>query len=585
MNRNHVNGKAGARNSFRGSVHFAPAFTRFRISSGSQIISGFRNTRRNPRKPIGRFAFLRNKFRAPFASIRLKGCINYVASAVIGIVTSLSAADHPTVLMIAVDDLRPMLGCYGDPRAKTPNIDRLAKRGVVFERAYCQYAKCGVSRLSLMSGLRPDAINAFGGHHRRYADAFRKRRPDATPLGQWFREQGYHTRGLGKIYHDGWDQESNWSEPALPGREKEMLEIHDDSKPGGRSIIADRWKCPVMQSPDVPDEHFFAGRMTTEAIRILRDDQRKQPLFLAVGYRRPHLPFIAPKRYFDLHEPDRSWLAKNPNPPTDSPVMAWFNGDAYVGGAKKLGLKMPNPPTREQAPDWNGYEMRSYLGVPNRGPIDVDLQLKLIQAYAACVGYVDAQIGRLLDELESSGRLEQTVIVFWSDHGWQLGEHSAWSKMTNFEVATKVPFIIVAPGIKPARTRNLAELVDLYPTLCDLAGLKPPKHLEGESLEPVLRDPSGKLTTTALSQHTRYQEQFMGRAMRTDRYRYVEWQNQRTGKLEATELYDHANDPLETRNIAAKPGQADVVSRLCEQLAAVWKAGRPERGPHTGSDQ
>lgn len=475
-------------------------------------------------------------------------------------------AASPDILMIAVDDLRPMLGCYGDPRAITPNLDRLAERGVLFERAYCQYAKCGVSRLSLMSGLRPDAINASGGHHRRYVDAFRQRRPDATPLGQWFKEHGYHTRSLGKIYHDGWDLASNWSAPANPGREQEMLEIHDEANPGGPSIIADRWNCPVMQSPDVPDDHFFAGRMTEEAIGILRHHDGKQPLFLAVGYRRPHLPFIAPKKYFDLHQPDRSWLAPNPHPPYASPVMAWFNGDAYVGGAKKLGLTMPNLPTREQAPDWNGYEMRSYLGVPDRGPISPDLQLKLIHAYSACVSYVDAQIGRLLKELERSGRLDQTVIVFWADHGWQLGEHSAWSKMTNFEVATRVPFIIAAPGLHPARIRNLAELVDLYPTLCDLAGLPAPKHLEGESLRPALEQPDATPTGVALSQHARFKEKYMGRALRTDRHRYVAWFETKSGRVVERELYDHERDPLETRNVAGHAGNEALVESLHARL-------------------
>lgn len=477
------------------------------------------------------------------------------------------AADRPDILMIAIDDLRPMLGCYGDPRAKTPNMDRLASLGVLFERAYCQYAKCGVSRLSLMSGLRPDSIDEFGGHHKRYVDAYRKKRPDATPMGQWFKEQGYHTRGLGKIYHDTWDLAANWSEPAFPGREKEMLEIHDEKNPKGPSIIADRWSCPVAQGPEVPDEHFFAGRMTTEAIRIMRGRDKKQPLFLAVGYRRPHLPFVAPKKYFDLHQPNRSWLAKNPDPPYGSPVMAWFNGAGYAGGAKRyLGLTMPNPPTREQGPNWNGYEMRSYRGAPSSGPISEVKQLELIHAYTACVSYVDAQIGRLLDELEKNGRLKNTVIVLWSDHGWQLGEHSAWSKMTNFEVATRVPFIVAAPGIKPARTRSLAELVDLYPTLCDLAGLKQPRHLEGESLAAVLAGPEKQFTKTALSQHTRYREKFMGRALRTDRYRFVAWFEKKSGKVVERELYDHKTDPLETKNVANENSRKKLVARLEQQL-------------------
>jgi iduronate 2-sulfatase len=483
-----------------------------------------------------------------------------------------AAVQRPDILMIAIDDLRPMLGCYGDPRAKTPNIDRLAKRGVLFERAYCQYAKCGVSRLSIMSGLRPDAIDAFAGHRRKYADAFRARRPDAIPMGQWFKQNGYHTRSLGKIYHDGWDLAANWSEPAFPGREAEMLEIHDESNPDGPTIIAERWDCPVMQSPDVPDEHFFAGRMTTEVLRILRERDGESPLFLAVGYRRPHLPFIAPKKYFDLHQPDESWLARNPEPPIGSPVMAWFNGSGYAGGARNhLGLRMPNPPSRAEAPHWNGYEMRSYRGAPSQGRIDSATQLKLIQAYAACVSYVDAQIGKLLVELEQSGRLENTVVVLWADHGWHLGEHSAWSKMTNFEIATRVPFIIAAPGVDSARTQNLAELVDLYPTLCELAGVKPPKHVEGESLVPVLKEPAKSITRQALSQHERHREKYMGRALRTDNHRYVAWFEKKSGRVVERELYDHRIDPLETRNIADAQEQAALVKRLHRQLVASFK--------------
>jgi iduronate 2-sulfatase len=490
--------------------------------------------------------------------------------ALVFLVAGPAFADRPDIVMIAVDDLRPMLGCYGDARAKTPNIDRLAARGVVFDRAYCQYAKCGASRLSIMTGLRPDSVGAFG-HNNKVVAAFRKRRPDAVSMARWLKDQGYHTRGLGKIYHDGWDLASDWSEPPFPGRDKEMLEIFDQANPNGPSIVADRWACPVLQSPEVADDHLFAGRMTQEAIRIVRHHERTKPLFLAVGYRRPHLPFVAPKRFFDLHQPDRSWLAKNPEPPYGSPVMAWFNSDGYVGGARKVGLTMPNPPSREQGPLWNGYEMRSYQGVPNHGPIAIPRQLELLQAYAACVSYVDAQIGKLLDELKDSGRLENTIVVLWSDHGWQLGEHSAWSKMTNFEIATRVPLIVAAPGVRPARTRNLAELVDLYPTLCELTGLPTPAHLEGESLVPVLRDPAKKLTTTALSQHARFGERFMGRAMRTDRHRFVAWFEKKTGRVVERELYDHRIDPLETRNLAHDSKQANQVARLEAQLRKSYR--------------
>ena len=482
---------------------------------------------------------------------------------------SVWSAPRPDVLMIAIDDLRPMLGCYGDTRIKTPNIDRLAAQGVVFERAYCQYAKCGTSRLSLMSGLRPDSIGVFSNNSRD-VKTFRKRRPDAVSLARHLKNSGYYARGFGKIYHDTWDVPSEWSEPPDPGRDREMWEIHDEKNPAGPTIIAERWDCPVMQGPDVPDNHLYAGRMTDQAVTLLRQRPNKKPMFLAVGYRRPHLPFVAPKKYWDLYQPEDSWLAKNPLPAKGSPVMAWFNSDGYVGGAKRAGLVMPNPPNRQQGIEWNGYEMRSYQGVPNHGAIRKELQIELLHAYAACVSYVDTQIGRLLDALEKSGRADNTVIVLWSDHGWHLGEQSAWGKMTNFEIATRVPFIVAAPGIKPSRTRSLAELVDLYPTLCELTGSKPPSHLEGESLVPALRRPDAQHTKHALSQYARFREKYMGRAIRTDRHRYVAWYEEKTGKIVARELYDLDKDPNETRNIADDKLRADLVQSLQSHLTKAF---------------
>ena len=480
------------------------------------------------------------------------------------------SAERPDILMIAVDDLRPMLGCYGDSNIKTPNIDRLASRGVLFERAYCQYAKCGTSRLSLMTGLRPDSVKVFS-NNARDVNSFRKRRPDAMSIARWLKDQGYHTQSFGKIYHDGWDVSDDWSAPSSPGRDREMWEIYDESGKSQKTIIADRWACPVLQSPDVSDETLFAGRMTTKVISTLKNGFDGKPTFIAVGYRRPHLPFIAPKKYFDLYQPDASWLAKNPLPNIGSPVMAWFNSDGYVGGAKKAGLTMPNPPNREQAIDWNGYEMRSYLGVPNHGKIDQALQLHLLQAYAACITYVDTQIGRLLDSLEKANRLDKTVIILWSDHGWHLGEQSTWGKMTNFEIATRVPLIISAPDIKPGRTKNLAELVDLYPTLCDLAMVDPPKHLEGESLIPALRKPNETIGSVAVSQYARFGNKYMGYALRTDRYRFVAWRANNSGLIVERELYDHQTDPGETRNLASEKEHHNRVTELEKQLSELRK--------------
>jgi iduronate 2-sulfatase len=246
--------------------------------------------------------------------------------------------------------------------------------------------------------------------------------------------------------------------------------------------------------------------------------------------------------------------------------MAWFNSDGYVGTARRVGLTMPSPPNREQAIQWNGYEMRSYLGVPNHGQIETSLQLRLLQAYAACVSYVDAQVGRILDELESTKKLDSTLVVFCTDHGWHLGEHSAWGKMTNFEIATRVPMIIAGPGFEAGRTRKIAELVDLYPTICDMAGVAKPDHLQGESLIQTLKEPEESNDSIALSQYTRFGTKYTGRALRTDRYRFVVWDAKKSGETIHRELYDHDSDPDETVNLASKEKHQELVLTLESQL-------------------
>jgi arylsulfatase A-like enzyme len=477
--------------------------------------------------------------------------------------------------MIAIDDLRPMLGCYGDPIAKTPNIDRLAERGMLFERAYCQFAKCGPSRLSLLTGLRPDAVGVFS-HNEKDMLAFRKRRPDAVAIPRWFKDHGWRAQGFGKVYHDGWDNPDDWSATAFPGRNGEMLETVDkaaiakvpfEKRNEIPTIISPRHDCPAIQAAEVPDDTLFEGRMTNRVIETLAGLKKAEtPWFLAVGYRRPHLPFVAPKKYFDLYEPDPTWLPGNRQPPTGSPILAWFNSDGYAGFGKKadLGSLFPNPPkTRDDAFAWAGFELRSYVGVPYHGGISDDLQLRLRQAYLACISYVDAQIGRLL---KSVG--DDTIIVLWSDHGWHLGEQGTWGKMTNFEQATRVPLIIAAPGDEFSRgkTMALAELVDLYPTLCELAGIGKPKHLEGESLVPILKDPEAELDGTAFSQFPRFGEKVHGRAIRTHRWRYVWWKEMATGEIVERELYDHETDSAETVNVASRPKNAEIVAELERRL-------------------
>ena len=471
------------------------------------------------------------------------------------------ADQQSDIVLIMVDDLRPMLGCYGDTRIKTPNIDRLARRSVVFDRAYCQYAKCGTSRLSLMTGLRPDSIGVYSN---RDLDVkkFRRRRPDAISIAKWLRNNGYMTHSFGKIDHDGWQLAADWTSVPSPGREREMWEVVDSSDPNGKTRIADRYSCPVMQSPDVADEHLFAGRMTEQVIRRIEKRSDDAPTFLAVGYRRPHLPFVAPKSYFDLYDPNETWLAKDSEPEIGSRVISWFNSDGYVGSAKRIGLTMPKRPNRQQAIDWNGYELRSYLGVPPHGPIKKELQIQLIHAYAACVSYVDTQIGKVLAAIKKTGRLEKTIIVLCSDHGWHLGEKSAWGKMTNYEIATRVPLMISAPEIQAGRISAPTELVDLYPTICSLANLDAPDHLEGESLLSLIARNEPESRQLAFSQYSRFNDQYHGYAVRDRRFRLVNWVDTKTKETIHRELYDHENDPGETNNVAEVNKYSEFLFRL-----------------------
>ena len=480
----------------------------------------------------------------------------------------------PDIVMIAIDDLRPMLGCYGDEKIQSPNIDSLAKSGIVFERAYCQYAKCGTSRLSLMTGLRPDSIGIFSNKVSDIVN-FRTQHPKIDSIARWLKRAGYHTQSFGKIYHDGWDHSDDWSTDSFPGRDREILEITNEQNVSAPTIIAERLHCPVMQAPDVHDDHLFAGRMTTKVIHTLNHFQDSEPLFLAIGFRRPHLPFVAPKSYFDQYQIDDSWLAANQNPNADTPLFAWFNSDGYVGTARKAGLTMPLRPEYNEARDWNGYEMRSYQGVPNEGPIPLATQMNLIHAYAACISYVDAQIGRILRTLRQSPRFKNAIIILWSDHGWHLGEHSAWGKMTNFEIATRVPLIVSAPHVTPGRTNHITELVDLYPTLCELAKVPKPDHLEGKSLLQVLKQDEltrkSEEKSVALSQYTRFRNRYMGRAIRTQNHRYVAWFDQHENRIVARELYDHRVDPDENNNLASSDKHKTTVANFDKQVHRLFK--------------
>jgi len=479
------------------------------------------------------------------------------------------------VLFIAVDDLRTTLGCYGAPVIRTPNIDALAARGTVFNRAYCQQAVCSPSRTSLLTGCRPDTTRVYD-----LQTHFRRNLPDVVTLPQYFKQHGYHSQGFSKIYHGGLDDPRSWSVPhwapkaaaygkpeTMAGLQKKKEELRAQGRMTETRVLekdpetglplklqeGTRVKGPSWEDPDVPDNALADGMTADKAIETLRELKDKR-FFLAVGFLKPHLPFVAPKKYFDLYPRNKISLADNPFPPKDCPEIALTN--------------------------WG--ELRAYTDIPSVGPLSEENARDLVRAYYAAASYTDAQIGRVLNELDRLGLRDRTVIVLWGDHGWHLGEHGLWCKHTNFEVATHAPLIFSAPGQKNpgAKTDALAEFVDVYPTLCDLAGLPMPKGLEGTSLAPVMDEPKRPWKKAAFSQYPRSKVatyKAMGYSMRTDRYRYTEWLNEDTGKPMAVELYDYQTDPKGNVNIADLPENKELVAGLSKMLHDGWKAAVPER--------
>ena len=474
---------------------------------------------------------------------------------------ALAASAKPNVLFIAVDDLRPELGCYGNPIIKSPNIDRIARAGVVFNRAYCQQAVCSPSRSSLLTGTRPDTTKVWD-----LETHFRKALPDVVTLPQHFKNNGYFVQGMGKIYHGGYDDPPSWSVPwtnpkaeAYASAENQAL-VQQEAPEGHRrgqergAASEQAGKGPAFEGADVPDNTFHDGALADMAVTALRDlKQKNQPFFLAVGFIRPHLPFVSPKKYWDLYDPAKIPLAPNPFRPKGAPEYAVLEGG----------------------------ELRSYEGIP-RGHLPDDLARQLKHGYYAAVSYMDAQVGRVLDELERLGLRDNTIIILWGDHGWKLGEHDAWCKHSNVENDTWAPLILSVPGMKNAgkHTDALVEFVDIYPTLADLAGLPLPGHLEGASFRPVLDDLNRPWKTAAFSQYPRPAggKQLMGYTMRTDRYRFTAWVDRNDhSKVDAVELYDHQTDPQENVNIANEPENAALVKELTAKLNAGWKAALPPR--------
>ena len=456
--------------------------------------------------------------------------------------SAVRAGEKLNVLFIAVDDLRPELGCLGDLHMVTPNIDRLAASGLTFGRAYAQWALCNPSRNSVFSGCRPDTI---GG-----AKFFRQKQPHIVALPQHFRNHGYYTRSFGKIlHHNGQDDPISWSEPRYwPEGGLPHGFIYAAPENLHCKITMDRaanFDNPLVEMADVPDNAYADGLVADEAIKTLRD-VADRPFFLAVGFFKPHTPFCAPKKYWDLYRREKIELAHNPLPPENVPDIA-MNAWRYV---------------------------RSFREIPSSGPMPADTARLVKHAYYACVSFVDAQVGRLLDELDRLSLANRTVVVLWSDHGYQLGEHGMWCKHTNFETSVRTPVMIHVPGQKARgrKTDALVELIDLYPSLADLCGLPMPDHLEGTSFAPLIENPDRLWKTAAFSQYSRGA---MGRSIRTDRYRFNEWVSQKTSKVVAVELYDHQTDPGENHNIANDPANSRLIEKLRGRLHAGWRSALP----------
>jgi arylsulfatase A-like enzyme len=410
-----------------------------------------------------------------------------------------TAARPPNVLFIAIDDLRPTIGAYGDPIVKTPNIDRLARSGAVFLEAHAQEAVCNPSRASLLTGLRPDSLRVWD-----LETDFRRTTPNVVTLPQYFIRNGYAAVSVGKIYHNMIPDSLSWSEPEykVPGfpydpdavyHGHESVSIQEIRKAAliraGREASAiDRFgqwylKANATEREDLPDSAYYDGAQTDYAVRrlaALRDTGR--PFFFAVGYYRPHLPFNAPKRYWDRYNPDSLPLAPNQMVPAGAPGMA-------VNTNREL----------------RGYADFADAEDPADGHLTPADVRRLTHGYYASISYIDAQVGRLLDQIDALGLAENTIVVLWGDNGFKLGEHNGWAKMTNYTIDTHVPLIIRAPGqIRPGlRLPQPVELVDIYPTLSELAGLPLPSHLQGASAVPLLNNPERSWKGAVFSQYLR----------------------------------------------------------------------------------
>lgn len=458
------------------------------------------------------------------------------------------------VLFIVADDFRAELASYGSS-ARTPNLDRMAARSVQFDRAYCQQAVCNPSRSSFLTGRRPDTLRIWNN-----STHFRELNPEVTTIPLWFKEHGYTSRCVGKIFHNWHTKEHgdprSWSAPEFL-----YYANHGDDKPEVAGALPPNlatlcdWNygnTTICECRDVPDEAYYDGRVAAEAVKVLGEVKDK-PFFLAVGFWKPHAPFNAPKKYWDLYQREKI-PPLDPRRPQGAPDIAFHPSTEVLGPVAKQ-----KPLTPEQI-----AEMR--------------------HGYFANISFMDAQLGKVLDALDRSGVADRTAIVFVADHGYHIGEHTLWGKTSNFEYDARVPFFISPSDRRNAgkRTGSLVELVDLFPTLVDLCGLPQPAALEGVSLVPVLDDPAKSVKPAAFTQHPRpayydrepsKQPTAMGCSVRTGRVRYTEWRGWITGEVVARELYDNAQEPAELRNAVDDQSLVEALDEAKQILRKQFPVG------------
>jgi iduronate 2-sulfatase len=465
--------------------------------------------------------------------------------------SSKSQKDQSTklnVIFIAGDDLRSNLACFGDPLAITPQIDSLAKQGMIFNRHFVQAPSCAPSRTSMLTGLRPDEVKVT--NHKTH---FRDARPEAVTMPQLFKNKGYSTINLGKIFHHkaGYNDSVSWTEEHLLKERNYVLPEN----------VKVRGKAASSECIEVDDVAYIDGRIADKAIDYLKKfKESNSPFFLGIGHLKPHMPFNAPKKYWDLYNREDFRNIKNRERPLNAPEIAFHQ--------------------------WQ--ELRGYKDIPGKGPLSAEKEMELRHGYYACVSFIDAQIGKVLKMLDELNLRENTIIVLWGDHGYHLGEQDLWCKSTNFDLAARSPLIISAPGIGSSGQNcgAIVESVDLYPTIIDLCGIEPSDNLSGTSLKPLLEDPNCKWKNIAFNQFVRpypaaigarVPASHMGYSVRTEEWRYTAWYNLIKDSFEFPELYSFSQSSFPDENLAGKPEFAETVTNL-HKLVQEYKDGKYNKG-------